>query len=214
MPRLTACLLPTRAIEGEGPVLSGQISSWTLSLSNIGTAPAAQLSLKTNIPWVSIAPSEEVANLSASALEQESQPMPHCVGPSGTLLNLPLDDRNLKTPGVLQPGETVDIPILIRTSGSGNQSFYMLYRYELWDASATWSEPRWLQNMIEVPVNPSLTLTASLMPSFWKQNEHILSVEVSTACESSHLLLRAICGGKVCFFATLHFLLLPFLHRR
>jgi hypothetical protein len=179
MPRLTACLVPNEEFEGDGPMLVGRISSWTVRLSNVGTAPAFRLSLKTNVPWISIKSHNETADSSFSLEEREDLPTPHCVGPSGTLMNLPLEDEVLGAKGVLHPCESVDIPILIRTSGGGKHSLYMLYRYELFDPSSTSTKRRWLQNMISVPVSPSLTLTASLMPSFWKQNEHVLSVEVS-----------------------------------
>jgi hypothetical protein len=181
MPRLTAHLVPNNKSEEDGPVviLVGQMSSWILRLSNIGTAPASQLSLKTNMPWISIESNQETADSSS----QEDLPAPHCVGPSGTLMNLPLEDESLQSKGVLHPGESVDIPILIRPSDSGSHSLYMLYRYELCDSSSASTKQRWLQFMINVPVSPSLALTASLMPSFWKQNEHVLSVEVSNSHE-------------------------------
>jgi hypothetical protein len=174
MPLLTADLIPKRELGGEGPMLVGQMSYWTLRLSNNGTAPSANVSLKTNLPWVSID--------SVSGPTLTSQPSPHCIGPSGTLTELPLDDPTLKTPGVLEPGESVDIPIIIRTADGGNHDFYMLYRYELYapaSSSSSKAKRRWLQDMFHVPASPSLTLTASLMPSFWKQHEYVLSVEMT-----------------------------------
>lgn len=178
MPRLTARLIPNRQSGGDGPMLVGQVSSWTVRLFNVGTAPACRLSLKTNVPWVTV----DMKTDSLSSPSKEGQPTPHSVGPSGTLVNLPLEDESLETTGVLQPGETVDIPVLIRTSMGGRHPLYLLYRYELHDpTSSSSTKKRWLQKMIDVFVSPSLTLTASLMPSFWKQHEHILSVEVSVS---------------------------------
>lgn len=173
MPSLAANLIPKRDGSGEGPMLVGQMSSWILRLANSGTAPATNISLKTNLPWINV----ESTNGPLSS----GQPTPHCIGPSGTLSELPLNDASLNTRGVLQPGESIDIPVIIRSSDGGNHSFYMLYRYELWDPSSSASSPkrRWLHNMFNVPASPSLTLTASLMPSFWKQHEYILSVEVT-----------------------------------
>jgi len=171
MPRLAVSLIAKREAGGDGPVLAGQMSSWTLRLSNNGTAPAAHVSLKTNVPWISVdAP---------YGPSPAGQPTPHCIGPSGTLTVLPLDDPTLKNPGVLHPGESVDVPIIIRSFDGGSHTFYMLYRYELWDPSSTATKRRWLQNMFNVPASPSLTLTASLMPSFWKQHEYVLSVEMT-----------------------------------
>lgn len=37
-----------------GTVLQGQTSSWTLRLSNLGYAPASNITLKTNSPWLNI----------------------------------------------------------------------------------------------------------------------------------------------------------------
>lgn len=171
MPSLTATLIPKRDGDDDGPMLVGQMSAWTLRLFNSGTAPAANVSLKTNIPWINVD--------SANGPSSSGQPTPHCIGPSGTLSELPLNDASLTTPGVLQPGESVDIPITIRSSDGGKHSFYMLYRYELYDPSSVSPKSRWLQNMFNVPASPSLTLTASLMPSFWKQHEYVLSVEMT-----------------------------------
>lgn len=161
---------PTEA-SGTGPVLQGQISSWKIRVSNMGTAPACSITLKTNVPWINIA--EKTGGVATN----EGRATSHCVGPSGTLMALPI--KGGKEEGLINPGETVDIPILTRLSGSGKQEFYMLYRYELWDPNLTAKRSRWLRKMMDVPVYPSLTLSASLMPSFWKKAEHILSVEVS-----------------------------------
>ena len=171
MPRLSANLIQKRKDGGDGHVLVGQIGSWTLRLFNNGTASASNISLKTNLPWINV----DSPNVPLLA----GEPTPYCIGPSGTLTSLPLDDPTLKSPGVLQPGESVDIPVFIRTSHGGNHAFYMLYRYELWDPTSFSSKRRWLENMFNVPASPSLTLTASLMPSFWKQHEYVLSVEMT-----------------------------------
>jgi hypothetical protein len=199
MPRLTARLIPNEESQGDGPMLVGQVSSWTLRLSNIGTAPACRLSLKTNMPWISIQSQNETAD---SSLSKEDLPTPNCVGPSGTLMSLPLEDESLGAKGVLHPCESVDIPILIRTSDGGKHSLYMLYRYELSDPSSASTKRRWLENIISVPVSPSLTLTASLMPSFWKQNEHVLSVEVShSKLGNTIFVLRFLLGFSLLLFS-------------
>lgn len=137
----------------------------------MGTAPACNITLKTNVPWINI--TENTGGTSAN----EGHATSHCVGPSGTLMALPI--KGGKEDGLINPGETVDIPVLARLSGSGKQEFYMLYRYELFDPTLTTARSRWLRKMMDVPVYPSLTFSASLMPSFWQKAEHILSVEVS-----------------------------------
>jgi hypothetical protein len=72
--------------------------------------------------------------------------------PSGTLLSLPILGSELKTDGQIEPGESVDVIVIIRTSGTGKQDFYMLFRYELAEAEAIESPRyRWLKNMFTVP---------------------------------------------------------------
>jgi hypothetical protein len=221
----------------EGPLLEGQISSWTIRLRNVGNAPASQATLKTNLPWVNIVSSDNNNyNRSSSTSEQlEAQTTSNCLGPTGTLIALPMEAEHLKEKGTIHPGESVDIPIQMRTSGKGTQEFYMLYRYELWDpimaesSSSSSSRHRWLRKMYEVPVSPilfiifnqldvvtsrsyqtacflfalsllacvcdlcqvypSLSLTARVLTSFWKDNEQLLSVEVCTLLRSDDRVL-------------------------
>lgn len=136
----------------DGPLLDGQISSWTLRLRNVGSAPACQLLLKTNLPWINIR--QQAIDQGESEEELESRATSHCIGPTGTLMGLPLEGDALKETGTIHPGETVDIPIQIRTSGTGKQRFYMLYRYALYaDDPAESSRTRWLRKMYEVPVS-------------------------------------------------------------
>jgi hypothetical protein len=125
------------------------------------------------MPWIRIESSGRPSGAG------EAAPSPHCVGPSGTLLAIPVQDANLKTEGSIHPGEIVNVPILIRSAIGGKQDFYMLYRYEMLNSTGRPSKCRWLRKMVEVPVYPSLTFTASLMPSFWEKREHLLSVEMT-----------------------------------
>mmetsp|Transcript_1824 Transcript_1824/g.3265 ORF Transcript_1824/g.3265 Transcript_1824/m.3265 type:complete len:313 (-) Transcript_1824:2304-3242(-) len=155
-----------------GPPLEGQISSWTIRLRNVGTAPASAVTLKTNLPWIKVVEEEE--NLSNE--EKEIKATSCCIGPSGTMMLLPVG----KEPGTIEPGQIVDIPIQVRTSGNKKQCFYMLYRYELYDPGAQ-SKPRhrWLRKMYEVPVYPSLFLTAKTLTASWKGKDLLLSVELT-----------------------------------
>jgi hypothetical protein len=70
--------------------------------------------------------------------------------------------------------------MLIKTHGRKKERLYMLYRYEFVDliSHGGANKYRWLREMVEVPIQSSLALTASLMPSYWAKNEHILSIEV------------------------------------
>jgi hypothetical protein len=174
MPCLTAELLSPKPTEHEtGPALQGQIRKWTLRITNIGTAASAAATLKTNVPWMHLA--------LAVADPGRNDSTSRCIGPSGTLMSLPIESPNLKKNGQLEPGESIDIPVEIRTSGAGKQDFYMLFRYELPKENDRDKAPRcrWLKKMFEVPVYPSLTLSASIVPSYLNHGEHILSVELT-----------------------------------
>lgn len=172
MPSLKATIVPDES--AHSIVLQGQTSSWTLKLSNVGYAPAKNIMLKTNAPWLNVAdPLTEASD--------EDAPTSFCIGPSGTLMRISL--LNARHSDVLQPGESIEIPVAIRTSGGGRQDFYMLFRYELFDednsSSGSVSCHRWARKILSIPVYPSITMSASLMPSYSSNGEHILSVEVS-----------------------------------
>lgn len=197
MPCLVTELIPNedddagmRMDSEEFPFLEGQVSFWKLRVTNVGTAPASRVFLKTNMPWVSV---QDSVSKSLSPEDWEGCPTSCCVGPTGTLIELPLgSDKRLKEPNVVQSGEVAEVPIMLRTSGGGGkQFFYMLIRYQLWDPSALPGKEkcRWSRTMFEVPIYPSLTLTASIMPSYWMKNEHILSVEVRFEATGRHLIL-------------------------
>lgn len=188
MPCLTAWLMRPEGEKREDHLLQGQRGNWILRLSNIGTAPATNIALKTNLPWINIPTKDDLAldkeNTSVSKLlSLENKAKSLCIGPTGTLMNLPVEGSHLKKKGSIQPGETVDVPIEIKAGGGGGtQDFYMLYRYELDTPSPqkSGSNPhRWLKRLRQVPVYPSLSLTASVLPSTLNKSEHILSVEVS-----------------------------------
>ncbi|KAL3925019.1 MAG: hypothetical protein SGILL_000681 [Bacillariaceae sp.] len=157
-----------------GPLLEGQLSSWTIRLRNVGTAPASNITLKTNLPWIKLL--EENSDL--PQLQKDAKATSHCIGPSGTMMSLPVATGS----DVLQPGETVDIPIQIRTSGFKTKDFYMLYRYELDDPKAkedTKPRGRWLRKMYAVPVYPSLFLTSKALTTSLSGKDIILSVELT-----------------------------------
>jgi hypothetical protein len=158
----------------QSTVLQGQTCCWKLQVSNVGYAPAKNILLKTNGPWLH-------TTQTTSETRDEGAPTSFCVGPSGTLMRLPF--LNLTQSEVLHPGESIEIPVAVRTSGGGRQDFYLLFRYELWSkddsASKLVNRQRWTQKFLSVTVYPSITMSASLMPSYSNNGEHILSVEVS-----------------------------------
>jgi hypothetical protein len=158
----------------QSTVLQGQTRFWKLKVSNVGYAPAKNIMLKTNGPWLHTAQT-------TSDTRDEDAPTSFCVGPSGTLMRVPL--LNASQSDVLHPGESIEIPIAIRTSGGGRQDFYLLFRYELSSkddlATRLVRRHRWARKLLSITVHPSITMSASLMPSYSKKGEHILSVEVS-----------------------------------
>eukprot|EP00804_Cyclotella_cryptica_P024493 CCRYP_017559-RA/>CCRYP_017559-RA protein AED:0.26 eAED:0.26 QI:1717/1/1/1/1/1/5/475/1401 len=173
MPFLKVSITPDSSLHGT--VLQGQTSHWKLKLSNLGYAPASNIMLKTNAPWLNIYDSGE------GKFYSEDAPTSFCIGPSGTLMHVPFKGV-LGHLGVLQPGETTEVPVVIRTSGGGRQDFYMLFRYELWSeenlSSNLAPRHRWTREVLSIPVYPSITMSASLMPSYSNKGEHILSIEL------------------------------------
>jgi len=183
MPCLTADLvqpLTATNVGDSGPLLQGQVSKWNLRLTNVGTAPAKSISVKTNLPWITIWDGGDGDRNSKSHEDIECEPTSYAIGPSGTLLRIPIDGFGLKVDGELQPGETVDVAVDLRTTGAARQEFYMLFRYELVEKSSNSSiQYRWLRKMLEVSLYPSIQLNASLIPSYSQESEHIISVEVT-----------------------------------
>lgn len=174
MPLLKVSVEPDSSLYGT--VLQGQTSHWKLKLSNLGYAPASNIMLKTNAPWLNI------NHASDENIPGEDAPTSSCIGPSGTLMQVNLKAA-LGGRSILNPGETTEIPIVIRTSGGGRQEFYMLFRYELWSegnvAMNLAPRHRWTREILSIPVYPSITMSASLMPSHSNKEEHMLSIEVS-----------------------------------
>jgi hypothetical protein len=156
-----------------GPLLEGQLTSWTLRLRNFGSAPASSVMLKTNLPWIRLLEKDD----SLPGLEKDFKATSSCIGPSGTMMNLPLAEGS----EVIQPGETVDVPVQIRTSsGFKEQDFYMLYRYELHNSREDSKQRfRWLRKMYTVPVYPSLYLTAKTLTTTLNGKDALLSVELT-----------------------------------
>lgn len=178
MPCLAADIIAPMSADGDSDdsVFQGQISQWNLRLSNIGTAPARNIYLKCNSPWLTIWDGSAKPEGEAS---WEDQSVPCVVSPSGTLLRLPMDDIGLKVEREIQPGESFDVAVDIRASKPGNQSLYMLFRYDLASQKKSEQTHRWLRKMFEVPVYPSIECNYSIMPSFAILGEHVLSLDIS-----------------------------------
>jgi hypothetical protein len=179
MPCLTADILSTVIADDDSgsSIFQGQISKWNLRLSNVGTAPARNVVLKSNYPWLTMWNGGNPAEATASTETLENQPVPFVMSPSGTLMRVPIDDLGLKVDGEIQPGESVDVEVDIRASRSGKRELYLLFRYDL--ALGDEHSHRWLRKMFEIPVYPSIECQSAVMPSFAALGEHVLSLEVS-----------------------------------
>lgn len=180
MPCLTAELVHASfdSNQEDRPLLQGQIGSWSLRLSNVGTAAAKNVYLKTNLPWVKVTATRGNTE-SCPAEELEGKSAAFCVGPTGTLMELPIEGEGLKNEREIQPGESIEVPIHIRPNVAGKLDFYMLFQYQLVDEEGAEPRCRWLRKCYEVPVYPSISLSAAIVPSFSDQSEHILSLEMT-----------------------------------
>jgi tetratricopeptide (TPR) repeat protein len=169
----------TLASKDDGPALRDQVGDWILRIANVGTSAGSNLTLKTNLPWIYIANSNEPTE---GQQHSEKMPISTNIGPTGTLMTIPIHGSGLKVNGQIQPGESFDVPVKIRTSGVGKCDFYMLFRYELCgDTTLEASRSRWLKKMFSVPVYPSLEVAALVSPAFDASQDHILSVELTNS---------------------------------
>ena len=155
-------------------MLEGQISMWTIRLRNVGNAPASGLFLKTNLPWIDIVDNEISSSEKCMTIEEkESRAISRCLGPSGTLMSIPVK-------GNIDPNQTFDIQVRVRTSGEKKQDFYMLYKYDIVTNLAekdSKRRSRWLRKMYE----------GSQVQVFWT---------VATCSSFSSLLQRHKCAAS------------------
>ena len=84
---------------------------------------------------------------------------------------------------VIHPGESAEVDVHVRASGGGKHELYLLFRYESHKDDGGnkllgKQKHRYVKKVVPIAVFPSLNLSASLMPSYWEKNEHVLSVEV------------------------------------
>ena len=147
-------------------LIQGQVMRGTLKLDNLGRAPTRNIFIKTSAPWLRLLSSTETAHDQATSFT---------VGPTGTLMRLPLERA-------LEPGQADNVPFEILARGVGRQEYYMLFSYDLLNPSDA-TQRRWITRTcrckISVSVFPSMTVTASLAPSFWAGKNNVLSLEVS-----------------------------------
>lgn len=161
LPNLVVDFVPTQRLKGKSTIFQGQVREWTMKVSNIGTAPASNLLLKANLPWIRVSSSDNI---------------PTFVGPTGTFIRVPI-----KNSGIIGPGQIIEIPIEMRPSGGGRQECYMLFRYQLAHSHDNPATVRWIRKIISFPVYPSITMTASLMPFYRTKTDHVLSLDVRSS---------------------------------
>ncbi len=126
----------------DSTILQGEMVSARLRVQNIGPAPAGNLLLKSNMPWLSlddlkpkITSTSEVGGPTSDSipnLRHESSIgngfneciINYAVGGSGTLFAPPI--------GPLMPGEVLELPMRLRPRESGKKILVLLLRYKRW----------------------------------------------------------------------------------
>jgi hypothetical protein len=167
LPNLVVDFVPKKQLKSKPIILQGQVDDCIMRISNIGTAPANSLFLKSNFPWMRVLSKDEVRRT------EDSEQTSNYIGPTGTLMKIPLSKAD-----VIQPGQTIEIPIQVRPSGGGKQDCYLLFRYQLACYQDDETRVRWIRKILSFPVYPSITITASLMPYYRMIGDHILSLDV------------------------------------
>ena len=192
MPQITVDFLQIKPF-----ILQGEVTKFTLRLTNTGSAPACNVHLKMNVPCICLCTS--------SSSGDTNNACDGCIGPSGTLFKLPLlipttgaahtvSTDMLKLEDVLQPNESIDIPCKLRVDhGGGKQDIYFLLRYELFTKSEHHSSKNWgnlptfssnvshnpkkkkakhrfLRKLLSLAVYPSFDIHASIMPILHNMN--------------------------------------------
>ena len=128
-------------------VLEGEVCRWTLKLTNRGSAPATNIYLKTNLPWLSLeldTPPSDIPDPDARGSKHtvdKYKATSYCEGPSGSLMQIPIEQlmmnrvdagrgngfvtdgpsSSTSTPNretVVNPGETLEISIRARIDSS------------------------------------------------------------------------------------------------
>mmetsp|Transcript_30972 Transcript_30972/g.35794 ORF Transcript_30972/g.35794 Transcript_30972/m.35794 type:complete len:256 (+) Transcript_30972:427-1194(+) len=107
-------------------VLEGEVCRWTLKLTNRGSAPATNIYLKTNLPWLSLeldTPPSDIPDQHEAGGENtgtnEYEATSYCVGPSGSLMQIPIERLMMnRETMVVNPGETLEISIRARIDSS------------------------------------------------------------------------------------------------
>ncbi|CAM9817207.1 unnamed protein product [Ectocarpus fasciculatus] len=209
------------SLEGVPPtLLQGEVVRATLNVTNRGRAPAGHLCLKTNLPWVAF---EEEPSTTAAGGDAASASgggaTGGAVGASGTTLVPPV--------GVIMPGESVALPLWVRGRGGGRQTVRMIVRYKRAPPSSSSAEAgggegeggvvppssdklfrleRHTPVSVEMCVLPSLSVAASVLPSYSRRGEYVLSLEATNYRSNGdetqgnrHLRIHKVCAISRCW---------------
>ncbi len=151
---------------GKGAVLQGEVLHWKLRVRNVGSAPANNLLMKSNYPWLYLYDDTIVGSVNSAVASS--------CGISGTLMKLPLSKA-------IEPGEVQEYTLKVRAGGGGRQSLNLIMKYEKSekDVSDVRKKERFVMKTISFTVYPSINIFALCNPSFIIPGEYILSVEVS-----------------------------------
>ncbi|CBJ30639.1 conserved unknown protein [Ectocarpus siliculosus] len=214
------------SLEGVPPtLLQGEVVRATLNVTNRGRAPAGHLCLKTNLPWVAF---EEPSTATIGGDEASATgggATGGAVGASGTTLAPPV--------GVIMPGQSVALPLWVRGRGGGRQTVRMIVRYKRAPPSSSSSPSsaeggggerdgewgvvspssdklfrleRHAPVSLEMCVLPSLSVAASVLPSYSRRGEYVLSLEATNyrsngdeAQGNRHLRIHKVCAISRCW---------------
>ncbi|GMH54275.1 hypothetical protein TrST_g10512 [Triparma strigata] len=137
----------------------GEISSFDVTIKNLGLAPSQTHIVKTSAPWIYF-PAEESKEM------ESNESVENTVSPSGTLHLLPV--------GHIAPGSSATFKCLLRCPKKGKHTISLKVRY------SSDSINRSSKTSFEVDVTETLGVELDVMPSFEKGTEHILTANVSS----------------------------------
>ncbi|CAM9772442.1 unnamed protein product [Chrysoparadoxa australica] len=166
------------AVEGvPDTLLQGEVVKATLSLKNLGRAAAGHIYLKASLPWVTF---QDDAAVDAADAQHASMPVGCAVGASGMVLQPPVP--------VLEPGAVVKIPMWVRGRGGGRHTLRLLLSYkrafketaaDAAEAARISKFERFVPLTLGICVLPSLSVAASVLPSYTADGEYVLSLELT-----------------------------------
>jgi hypothetical protein len=152
-------------------LLQGEIIQIQLQIENVGHADAEGIMIKSNMPCISLA--GHPCSTSDSNL-----PSGGALGASGTVFYPLL--------GTIAPGKSAQVSLWLKGRSSGQQALTLLVRYKRPVEENLASAPKSVLNFERfVPVStdfcvlPSLSVSASVLPSYSARGEYVLRLELT-----------------------------------